>query len=152
MKLWLWNNFFWRSHSASELKVTSSNFILQQSCSNSCFPAKLNSSTFLPFLHVSAPILLVGTGALERDFHGAFLLYVLHFPVTSQASDSLWGPWTPGDRFHHLILEQQQTRQSVRRYVTMMVVTTTVRFSITELSLDRAFSFWTRTSLSMSFQ
>lgn len=34
----------------------------------------------------------------------------------------------------------------------MMVVTTTVRFSIAVLSLVRAFSFWTNTSLSMSFQ
>lgn len=47
---------------------------------------------------------------------------------------------------HH---KQQQT---VGGYVTMMVVTTTVRFSIAELSLDRAFSFCTSTSLSMSFQ
>lgn len=148
----LWNNFFGglTLHLSSKLQVP----ILYYS-SPAAIPAslqKLNSSTFLPFLHVSAPILLVGTDALERDFHGAFLLDVLHFSVTSQASDSLWGLWTPGDRFYHLILEQQQTRQSVRRYVTMMVVTTTVRFSITELSLDRAFSFWTRTSLSMSFQ
>lgn len=42
--------------------------------------------------------------------------------------------------------------QEGKRYNTIMVVTTTVLFSIAELSLDRAFSFWTNTSLSMSFQ
>lgn len=55
----------------------------------------------------------------------------------------------------HPNLEQHPNNgemKTVRWYITMIVVTTTVRFSMAELSLDRAFSFWTNTSLSMSFQ
>lgn len=112
----------------------------------------LISSSFLPSLHVAHLILFVeqrqkrSRAQITRGFCSTLSI--------SQILSENWGceNWRSNVRTESPKSSQTATNEQVWGYVTMMVVTTTVRFSITELSLDRAFSFWTNTSLSMSFQ
>ena len=92
----------------------------------------------LPWFLTTEYILWGHRGKLTLDFHQRDLLELI-------GETEIWVklPFNSNN---------QTEVKAVRRYFTMIVVTTTVRFSIAELSLDKVFSFWTNTSLSMSFQ
>ena len=100
--------------------------------------SKSGSLFYTPMISDTEYILWGHRGKLTLDFHQRDLVELI-------GETEIW--------VKLLFNSNNQTEiKAFRRYFTMIVVTTTVRFSIAELSLDKVFSFWTNTSLSMSFQ